>query len=213
MELEKINELCHKIMSFYDYNLRSIDLYTFDLFKELEEDNIANLLAAKKMIDEKVIKQISNDYKKYPEIFKYCIIYRKELIDNDLLLNLVSNNKMENYFDILCMDRELNDEIVLSILKNIDVDKDFLGKKPFDYRYHILKREEISDSIKEDILSKYRKSELEEIVDNIDLDLQDEFSLNRIFTKEDLKKHKYLYEEYIALNTMKNYLNQKVYKI
>jgi len=211
MNLEELNELCSRIMKFYNYTLENQGLYTYELFNKLNEDQIANLLVAKSMISKSIIKKINGDYDKYSDIFNYCIVFKEDLIDNELLLYLINNN-MNDSFNVLMMNKKLNDEIVLSVLDNTDLNESFTGKKPFDYRYHILKRIEISDDVKNNILKTYDEEELEKTIDQIYLDLQDEFSLNGIFDDEELNKYPDIQKEYIAFNTMVKYSKQKVYK-
>lgn len=198
MSLENVNEICYRIMSFYNYN-------SSNKSNELE-DYWANLLVAKELVNNKLLNKI-DDYTKYINVFNYCIIFREELVNNELITNLL-NNGFYDYNSILKMDRELNDEIVLSILSNINKNSDDL----YDYRYHILKRSEISEYIKDDILNNYDKEELECNTDKIGLDLQDECSLSKIYTLDDLIEHKKIYHKYVAYNKMRNYLDKKVYK-
>ena len=212
MDLKEINELCYRIMSFYDYNLRCNKAVNDELYSKLNEEYLNNLLIANDNINAKTVKKLKKDYNTYQDIFNYCFVFKEELMSNDLLIEILKNNYVKLCFSILQMNKDLNDEIIKLILNTINNDRNYVGKMPYDYRYHILKREEISDDIKQDLLISYNKDELENIVEEIGFDLEDEFTLNKIQNISDLKKNNDLYREYIAYNIMRRYLNQKVYK-
>lgn len=212
MELEKINEICYHIMSFYDYNLHCKSMFTSKVFEQIENEYKDNIFKMKDEVNEETIKRIGKDYAKYPDIFNYCIVFDEKLISNNMIFRLLQKNIVKCYFNILEMNKKLNDEIVLVILDKMKNEKCYKGNNPYDYRYHILKRNEISDFIKDEMLNRYSRKELEDIVETIKYDLEDDLNINGIKNKTDLFKNDELYNDYITYKKMKNHLKQKVNK-
>lgn len=210
MRFSTINKLCFKIIVYYKQKQNGIYNYQFE--HEIKE----YIEVVDKIIDKKLLNYIlsKNKLKEYYYILYYTIINHEELIDEkerfilELLKN--SNNKIDPSFDILIMNSDLNDIIIDNILENIDNKKDQnldLGIKPFDYRYHILKRKEISDDIKENILNTYDIDELNEVLNDINSDLGDEIESKNIMVIDDIYKYKDLEDEcraFTILNERKN---------
>ena len=212
MELEKINEICYHIMSFYDYNLHCKSMFTSKVFEQIENEYKDNIFKMKDEVNEETIKRIGKDYAKYPDIFNYCIVFDEKLISNNMIFRLLQKNIVKCYFNILEMNKKLNDEIILFILDQMESDKYYKGLEPYDYRYHILKRNEISEYIKEKIFKKYSKQELIDVVNDIKYNLDNELYINDINNKTDLFKNDELYNDYMTYKYMKSHIKQKVNK-
>lgn len=214
MELEELNELCNKIIHFYNYELEGHNYYSADLYWKLYHEQKENLLKVKDLIDEELIEKLDSNYY-YSSIYNYCIAYNEEILSNDLILDLLNNKKLlsrYSYFNILMMNKKLNNKIILSILNHINIVDDFVGYIPFDYRYHILKRKEINDEIKKKLLTTYEEKDLEYTVEQIDYDLLDEFQSNKILDIDDLKLYDNIYREYLVYDMLRNYLDKEIYK-
>lgn len=214
MDLKDVNELCYRIMFFYDYVIRCDNSSSTEMIENMAKEYQENLKKAKFEVNEDIIKETKKNLNKYRDIYNYCIVFREELLSIDLLTEIVRNNHLSrnNYFNILNMSMELNDEIVQSVLRKVNLDSIYLGTKPYDYRYNVLKRTEISDDIKNKILSSYDKHELESIEQILEDDLNDEIVIKKIKNNEDLKRYSDVFKLYIAYTTIKDYLNRKVYK-
>ena len=129
-----------------------------------------------------------------------------------MIFRLLQKNIVKCYFNILEMNKKLNDEIILFILDQMESDKYYKGLEPYDYRYHILKRNEISEYIKEKIFKKYSKQELIDVVNDIKYNLDNELYINDINNKTDLFKNDELYNDYMTYKYMKSHIKQKVNK-
>ena len=62
---------------------------------------------------------------------------------------------------------------------------DKITDKEFDYKYHILKRKEISDYIKENILEEFTIEEINDYIDNIKPNNEE-----KIYVRKELEKYK-----------------------
>lgn len=165
--------------------------------------------------------KLENHLDKY-YLLLYCVIFKEELINNNILNILIDNsdNKIDPFLHILMMKRKLNNEIVEKIINKIDNRDDLLnnsqnlGYLPFDYRYHILKRKEISFEIKEKILLTY--SDIEYIKDEIYWYLTDELASKGInlyisdIPDEMLENYQDLQDEKRAFEIIANYKEQKI---
>lgn len=167
-----------------------------------EEQIIRQIIELKKVIDnvlneEIIISSLANANENYYTLL-YLIIYEsdltykyKEQIINALLDN-ISQNKLSPVLSILMLNSSLNDEIAARIIditnkEYVDNNRSNLGVKPFDYRYHLLKRPEISLTNKEKVLERYDLHESfygEDEERQIYYDLEDERYAGRVNTKE-----------------------------
>lgn len=177
--MEDINENCLEVI----YHL-GVTKNSFDF--EFLSEKISKKVQKSQIIVEKYLEEnnLKNCIKKENYyLLLYCVIFKEELVNNDILDILVDNyeNKLSPFFDILRMNSKLNDEIVSKIINIINEMCDcfkrctYLGYLPFDYRYHILKREEISYEIKKKILDTYG-TDIEFIRDEIYNDLDNKVS-------------------------------------
>lgn len=167
-----------------------------------EEQIIRQIIELKKVIDnvlneEIIISSLANANENYYTLL-YLIIYEsdltykyKEQIINALLDN-ISQNKLSPVLSILMLNSSLNDEIAERIIditskEYVNYNRSNLGIKPFDYRYHLLKRQEISPVNKEKVLDRYDLHESyygEDEERQIYYDLEDERYAGRVNTKE-----------------------------
>ncbi len=120
-----------------------------------------------------LIKSLNKNYSGYYFIYLFCVIFKEYLITKDDVLNIVKSDDNVDYYSILCMSKELDDEIVLNMLSNIKKGHSnlYLGAFPYDYRFHILIRKEISYKIKKEILDQYSKEELITLYEEIKKDI------------------------------------------
>ena len=86
--------------------------------------------------------------------------------------------------------------------------KSFL--KNIQCKYHILKRQNVSNEMCEKVLKTYSNIELDEDVEQIYYDLECEFNKKKISSIEEIKKYPYLEKEYKVYKMLKNYQKQKI---
>ena len=196
MELEKINIECFNVMRkpkiMNEINRRG-------LFKKLYWT-----------IDSKLVDELNHEYYKYYNIYLFCIRYKEWLLNKEDIVSIINNISLLDYISILRMNMELDDEIVLKIFNKINENKYYLdlGEKPLDYKYHILRRKEISDKTKNIVLDSYsiRKLnnsikelnaliQLSSIETNIKDLLEDEILSNKYTVYKMLRKKKRDYYE------------------
>ena len=197
MNLQLINKLCYECIS-YENMLQSDKnkYYTY----EYENSFLSNLKKLNTLITPSLIESLNDNYDKYYYIYLFCIKYKEYLLTNDNIVEMLILAKEKNeyeLFDILAMNRELNDEIVLCILEKIKKENNlrYLGDNPFDYRYHILRRKEISEKVKEKVLSTYNISELKSILRMLGNDINKKVFREDLSSVEELYKDKQFREE------------------
>ncbi len=147
----------------------------YDNEKSKQIENIFSRLLI--IIDSKLLKETKKDYINYYYIYLFCIRYKEYLINKEDIRNIVNSKYNADYLSILEMNKELDDEIVVTILDLIN-EYSNLGKEPYDYRYHILRRKEICDETKKHLLNDYTKEELQNNINLIDEDIDKELSGN-----------------------------------
>jgi len=205
MILSKLNEKCKRTI--YLYQIRNSTLYHPRKLLEMKKELLINIKELNAKINENIIKDSIKNPKKYYDILLYSIIFREDLINHQIILLILNNSKEKiNPIDfILLMNNDLNDEIVSKIL-TMKVDNELI--KPFDWKYHIIKREEISDNLKQKVLVNYKENELEDALDIIHNDLQDEFIDKGTNNLEKLKQYKNILDENRAYTILKKYENE-----
>jgi len=215
--MKKINRSCYEIISFL--NARNGSMYAFEALDRMKKQALENQKEVEKYLEKNKLQNCINSDNYY--LLLYCVVFKEELITSDILNIIINNcdNKILPFLHILMMNSKLSDEIVLKIIKKIEeIDSDrknsvSLGYLPFDYRYHILKREEISDELKEKILSTY--DDIEYIKQEIYIDLDNELGENGInldvwdVPDEIISKYPELKDQKRALESIHNYQNQK----
>ena len=215
--MENINKSCYEIISFL--NARKSSMYSYEALEKMRKIALENQKEVEKYLEENKLKDYINSDNYY--LLLYCVEFKEKLITYDILNIIIDNcdNKILPFLTILMMNGKLNDEIVLKIIKKMEeIDSDrktcvSLGYLPFDYRYHILKREEISDEVKEKVLSTY--DDIEYIKQEIYIDLDNELGEKGISLNvwdvpdEIISRFPELKDQKRALESIHNYQNQK----
>lgn len=195
------------------------NLCSFELLEKLKKQALISQKIIEKYLEENKPGNLGDNY----YLLLYCVIFKEELITEDMLKTIIDNcdNKIIPFLHITMMKNELNDEIVLKIINKIEKMSDYklsqyFGYLPFDYRYHILKRKEISYEVKEKILSTY--DDLEFIKEEIYVDLDNELGNKGInvnvwdIPDEVISRYPELADEKRALETIVDYRKQKTKK-
>lgn len=189
----------NNLHNFVDYNRLK------ELKKMLEELKVEFI-----NVDKNDIKQLAQDIEKnYYKLF--CIFILKDELfteELDIIKNMIDQNKYKYhlFYELLISELELDDEIIENILQETT----FIRlEKPFDYKYHILKRQNVSNEMCEKVLKTYSNIELDEDVEQIYYDLECEFNKKKISSIEEIKKYPYLEKEYKVYKMLKNYQKQK----
>ncbi|HPF83032.1 MAG TPA: hypothetical protein PLV83_02555 [Bacilli bacterium] len=211
--MERLNEKCSYIN--HAYVSRNEQLYALELLEKMRNQADIYRKEVDEVLDEnKVIDSLKNP-KKYYDILLYLIIYENKLTEkykNDIVFKAL-DNQTEKYFNpilhILMMETELNDEIVKKIIditnqEYVDKNHSVLGNKPFDYRYHILKRHEISLELKKEILERYEFDDSYGEDEEIQIHYDVEFELrNRDKKNSTIENDKNLSDEIRAYQLIK----------
>jgi len=217
--MENINKEGWNVISFL--REKNGNLYSHELLEKTRKQALESQKIIEKYLEKNKIENSSDNY----YLLLYCVIFKEELINEDILKTIIDNcdNKIVPFLYITMMESKLNDEIVLKIINKIEEmniglkrSADF-GQLPFDYRYHILKREEISYDIKEKILSTYNGN-IDFIREEIYVDLDNELSNKGIrlsvwdVPNEVISRYPELKDQKRALEIITNYKKQKVKK-
>jgi hypothetical protein len=197
-KFKNIDEICKHLILGKLYNVDCKN----DLLKEEQEvDKIIN----KRYIEE-CLKNIDETY----NILYYSIIFKEEIVSNlidNIIISLMNNmneNRYNPIYKILELAPVITDFSVVEMLGKIDI-------KNFNYNYHILKRKEISDYIKNELLENYSLEELEMEINNISCDIEQKLIERNIFLENDLNKYKDINEEIFVYKILVQYrLNLKI---
>lgn len=217
--MENINIESCKVIRFI--RERNNNMCSYKVLEEARKEALESQKIIEKYLETNKIENCSDNY----YLLLYCVIYKEELINEDILKTIIDNcdNKILPFLYITMMESNLNDEIVLKLInKKEEIDDGFmiradLGHLPFDYRYHILKREEISYEIKEKILSTYNDN-IDFIREEIYVDLDNELGNNGIrlsvwnVPDEIISRYPELKDQKRALEIIDNYKEQKIKK-
>ena len=126
------------------------------------------------------------------------------------------DNEINPILTILMSNLEISNKVVkyiLTITTDEYIEENFnkLGKKPFDFRYHILKRKEINEELKNEVLKKYQVCydfDEDAEVTQLYYDILFEIESKNIKTKEELEKYKDLVDEIRCYKILKK-MNKK----
>lgn len=198
MRLVDINKSCFDVINYFNNKYRYKDLYEkkYSMSDRIEKENLFKKLNM--MIDSKVINNLKNNYYKYYYIYLFCVLFKEQLVTSEDIEGIVNNVYNADYYSLLLSNKKLNNEIVLKILDLLKNNNYvYLGEIPFDYRYHIIKRNEISDDIKDKVMSSYSKEELKEIYKELkDIISFEELYYSEIDSKDNMFNDKNISDEY-----------------
>lgn len=174
-----------------------------------------------KQINEQLIQESLLNPKENYYILFYMIYFEINLtkeLNETIALSLLKNmdNEINPILTILMSNLEISNKLVkyiLTITTDEYVKENFnkLGKKPFDFRYHILKRKEINEELKNEVLKKYQVCyDFDEDAEATQLyyDILFEIESKNIKTKEELEKYKDLVDEIRCYKILKR-MNKK----
>lgn len=217
--MENINKESWNVISFL--REKNNNLYSHELLEKTRKQALESQKIIEKYLETNKIENCSDNY----YLLLYCVIFKEELINEDILKTIIDNcdNKIVPFLYITMMESKLNDEIVLRLINKLERLNDGLmrsadfGHLPFDYRYHILKREEISYDVKEKILSTYNGN-IDFIREEIYVDLDNELGNKGIrlsvwdVPNEIISRYPELKDQKRALEVITNYKKQKIKK-
>ena len=205
MRLVDINKSCFDVINYYNIRYRYKDLFEkkYSMSDRIEKENLFKKLNM--IIDSKLISNLNNNYYKYYYIYLFCVLFKEQLVSSQDIEGIVKNVYNADYYSLLLSNKKLSNEIVLKIL---DLLKDnnyvYLGEIPFDYRYHIIKRNEISDDIKEEVMNSYSKEELKEISKELkEIILFEGLYYSEIDSKDNMFNDKNISDEYRVYQRLK----------
>ena len=205
MRLVDINKSCFDVINYYNIRYRYKDLFEkkYSMSDRIEKENLFKKLNM--IIDSKLINNLNNNYYKYYYIYLFCVLFKEQLVSSQDIEGIVKNVYNADYYSLLLSNKKLSNEIVLKIL---DLLKDnnyvYLGEIPFDYRYHIIKRNEISDDIKEKVMNSYSKEELKEISKELkEIILFEGLYYSEIDSKDNMFNDKNISDEYRVYQRLK----------
>lgn len=174
-----------------------------------------------RQINEQLIQESLLNPKENYYILFYMIYFEINLtkeLNETIALSLLKNmdNEINPILTILMSNLEISNKLVkyvLTITTDEYVKENFnkLGKKPFDFRYHILKRKEINEELKNEVLKKYQVCyDFDEDAEATQLyyDILFEIESKNIKTKEELEKYKDLVDEIRCYKILKR-MNKK----
>lgn len=195
MRLSEINKSCFDVINYYNNKYRYKNLYNIKYGNNdiKEKESLFRKLIM--TIDSKLIDSLKKDYYKYYYIYLFCVLFKEQLVNIEDIDGIVKNVYNADYFSLLQTRMKLNDDIINMILKLVkDNNKVYLGKIPFDYRYHIIRRKEISENIKNQIVDSYSKEEIKEI----DNELRDNILFEEIYHDEIGDRNKMFEDENLS---------------
>ena len=174
-----------------------------------------------RQINEQLIQESLLNPKENYYILFYIIYFEINLtkeINETIALSLLKNmdNEINPILTILMSNLEISNKVVkyiLTITTDEYIEENFnkLGKKPFDFRYHILKRKEINEELKNEVLKKYQVCydfDEDAEVTQLYYDILFEIESKNIKTKEELEKYKDLVDEIRCYKILKK-MNKK----
>lgn len=221
--MNELNKKCVQVINtYYDDNR---NMYCYELLQEEKTKCKINQKEIDQILNYDLIKEYLNNVDENYSVLLYQIMFENDITEKlkeqiiYALLDNIKNNSFNPILHILMMNTELNNEIISRIIEITDekyvyhcIGTGELGKKPFDYRYHIIKRKEISDELKQIILERYDFCYDYDSVDEerqIYYDLRYEFDSKQIKCKEDISKYKDLEDECRAYKLLKKYKKTK----
>lgn len=174
-----------------------------------------------RQINEQLIQESLLNPKENYYILFYIIYFEFNLtkeLNESIALSLLKNmdNEINPILTISMSNLEISNKLVkyiLTITTDEYVKENFskLGEKPFDFRYHILKRKEINEELKNEVLKKYQVCydfDEDDEATQLYYDILFEIESKNIKTKEELEKYKDLVDEIRCYKILKK-MNKK----
>lgn len=226
--LEQINAKCYAIFKFR-YNDRWFNFYAQDLY-DRESNRIKNL---ENELTDLISSHLNNDnlYRKNSQIYYvqlYAVHYLEEKLEDNQFMELIrilllKEDLPETFLSplilILMSNKTFPEEIIRRIYENLELQLQNswgeLGKPPYDYRYHLLKREETPEDIMGNLLATYDKLSMEELNDfmqGILYEINYELRNHQIINSHQIETIPQLKMEYHYFELMKEYYHNRMKK-
>ena len=226
--MKQLSNRCYNVLNFYYGNLDSFyapETWIVAKKRILEEHNLLNQYILAHIKEEKFQKEIDRLY----TIQLYCVVYLEEELENGFFLELVNkllSLPIPDYYVfspillILLSNSDLTEELVEKIyekIRNEILPTEYhstcgLGNPPYDYRYHILKREETSKSLVSKILNSYDEVSLEELKEYFQTvlwDMNEQLVDQKIKRIEDIKGNKELERDFHYFQIIQEYIKNR----
>ena len=214
--MKLLNDKCEYVLRTYLDNSKNYTVHEKMLEESKKYQEEINRQINEQLIQESLLNPKENYY-----ILFYIIYFEINLtkeINETIALSLLKNmdNEINPILTILMSNLEISNKVVkyiLTITTDEYIEENFnkLGKKPFDFRYHILKRKEISEELKNEVLKKYQVCydfDEDAEVTQLYYDILFEIESKNIKTKEELEKYKDLVDEIRCYKILKK-MNKK----
>ena len=215
--MKLLNDKCEYVLRTYLDNSKNYTVHEKMLEESKKYQEEINRQINEQLIQESLLNPKENYY-----ILFYIIYFEINLtkeINETIALSLLKNmdNEINPILTILMSNLEISNKVVkyiLTITTDEYIEENFnkLGKKPFDFRYHILKRKEISEELKNEVLKKYQVCydfDEDAEVTQLYYDILFEIESKNIKTKEELEKYKDLVDEIRCYKILKK-MNKKL---
>ena len=214
--MKLLNDKCEYVLRTYLNNSKNYTVHEKMLEESKKYQEEINQQINEQLIQESLLNPKENYY-----ILFYIIYFEINLtkeINETIALSLLKNmdNEINPILTILMSNLEISNRVVeyiLTITTDEYVEENFnkLGEKQFDFRYHILKRKEINEELKNEVLKKYQVCyDFDEDAEATQLyyDILFEIESKNIKTKEELEKYKDLVDEIRCYKILKR-MNKK----
>lgn len=211
--MKLLNDKCKYVLMTYLDNSKNYTIHEEMVKKAKKYQEEINQQINEQLIQESLLNPKENYYILFYIIY-FEINLTKELhetISLSLLKNM--NNEINPILTILMSNLEISNKLVqyiLTITTDEYIEENFskLGGKPFDFRYHILKRKEVDETLKNEVLKKYQICfDGDDEASQLYYDILFEIESKNIKTKEELEKYKDLVDEIRCYKILK-----KMYK-
>ena len=216
--MKLLNDKCEYVLRVYLYDSH---IYAQDLREQMIKEAKEYQEEINKKINEQLLQESLSNPKENYYILLYIIYFEIHLtkeLNETIALSLLKNmdNEINPILIILMSSLEISNKVVkyiLTITTDEYIEENFnkLGEKPFDFRYHILKRKEISEELKNEVLKKYQVCydfDEDDEATQLYYDILFEIESKNIKTKEELEKYKDLVDEIRCYKILKK-MNKK----
>ena len=168
-----LNTMCLEVINFLNSDPNSYDEVTY-IQKKNKIETMKNMLN-ETLLEQKDRMLNSKDIVGSYNIFVYYVAFLEDYLTDEEFYNLSdkillgkSNIIPNPIMYILKSKHKFSNSLTLKIMSKIDktkidINNNIFGKFPYDYRYYLLKREEIPMDIKEEVLETYSRNEIAHI--------------------------------------------------